>query len=590
MDAITLLTGEDRIDDASTESFGLLFECAPDSRAWQAGKQTLPLSELIGSFDLVKKQAHCLARRLLAEEPQLAGYGQLGILEEVMIRELQKVLHAIHLFRVLENRGVAVCRVSSLTACVAALRQVTTLQSGGLKVEVNATRVDPASRQASIQRALTRLRQNGLKRDSLLTEWHQVMSRIDPYHRRRWAWFARQKKSLAKGGAWFYSTAYTFSRIGLQYEAFVPGGFRYLVGNPLTGGRALDEADHDYHDLYRFAPAVKAPSQVEIALARQKIKQHIEKLPLSGDDALARRMFLESSFFARFMRVHLPQGLFHARLFERFLDEAEPQAVVVGNPVFEGPLLHLARRRGIPTVLLQHGILGDFCQFIVPPVDHYVVRGTFWQNFLAKDAVSRARILNPPAIDREHQPGGTGAKHILYLTASYESEEFFNPADRNEILLALLQVAESIQRELVIRVHPLENVGMYRQVVAELGRHHALDISYVRYSFGAGLDEVVRDSAVAVTFCSTVFLDCLRYKVPVVSFGWHDFSFREQVEKERVFHFAESLEDLKRLVVEALHGALPCFSGKTQPFLDPTDENQIHDFFSRVVHNKVDKV
>lgn len=581
MDEITLLTGEDSIDERVSGPVGLLFECAPDSRVMQAGGQVAPLAELIGTFDAVKQEAQRLARRLLADEPRVAGFGLLGIFEEVVIREMQKILHAIHLFRTLESRGMACCRVKSVTACVAALRQVCFLQPGRLQVETDtATRTNQTGWWTSIQRALTRLRQQGLCAASMEAEWRQVMTRIDPFHRQSWAWFPRRQKPLCKGGAWFYSTAYTFSKIGLLYEPFVPGGFNYLVENPLTCGRALDETGREYHDLYRFAADIDVPTEGMIATARQCIRQHLMETTLDGDDDLARQLFVESAFFAQFLQRHLPQVLFQVRLFERFLDEVEPQAVMVGNPVFEGPLLHLARQREVPTVLFQHGILGDFCQFIDPPVDHYVVRGAFWKDFLSDAAAAKARVLNPPVTSSAGPQEAVRVGHILFLTAPYSTQEFFNPADRDDILLALLRVSGTTRRQLVIRVHPMESVGLYRQVVTALRKRYALDVSGVRYSYGTGLEEVVRESAVAVTFNSTVFLDCLRCHVPIVSFGWHDFSYRKQIEDCGVFHFAQSLDDLQKLIERALNGELPPFNGSTQPFLETTQEQMLRTFFS----------
>ena len=89
------------------------------------------------------------------------------------------------------------------------------------------------------------------------------------------------------------------------------------------------------------------------------------------------------------------------------------------------------------------------------------------------------------------------------------------------------------------------------------------------------ISQSLSQAAAAVTFCSTAFLDCLRLRVPVISFGWHDFSFKRQIETRQVFHFAPSLDGLRRLVQRALQGELPAFNGATQPFLDATPEDKL---------------
>jgi hypothetical protein len=97
----------------------------------------------------------------------------------------------------------------------------------------------------------------------------------------------------------------------------------------------------------------------------------------------------------------------------------------------------------------------------------------------------------------------------------------------------------------------------------------------VTYSQGPGLDDLLARSAVAVTFCSTVFLDCLRYRVPIISFGWHDFSYKRQIEEYGVFHFCNSLGDLERLIGLALCGNLLEFSASAAPFLANTTDDEV---------------
>jgi hypothetical protein len=256
-------------------------------------------------------------------------------------------------------------------------------------------------------------------------------------------------------------------------------------------------------------------------------------------------------------------------LFDRWVESVRPDAVIVGNPVFEAYALHAARRRGIPTILLQHGILGDFCQFVDPPVDHYVVRGEFWKQFLAPAARSRARVLNPaqavPVTSATRADSGT----LVFISAPYATQEFLDERDLDEILAVLVVAALEAGRELVIRVHPLEQVAYYRQRVGGIlaGMPNAPATSY---SQGPGLDDVLGRAAVAVTFSSTVFLDCLRHRVPILSFAWHDFSYRRQIEQWGVFRFAHDLVDLKLLIADGLAGRLNPFAKSAESFLAAT--------------------
>jgi hypothetical protein len=262
-------------------------------------------------------------------------------------------------------------------------------------------------------------------------------------------------------------------------------------------------------------------------------------------------------------------------VFERWLDAAQPAALVVGNPAFEGPALTLAQRRGIPTLVLQHGILGDFCQFIDPPVDHYVVRGAFWRGFLAPPVRPRALVLNPPEPSPAAAPRQLDSpRSILFLTSPYSMQEFWNEADLDDILRSLVATAASERVELVIRVHPLEQAAEYR-VRLETLFGKTLDGVDVTFSQGSGLHSVLSRAAVAVTYSSTAFLDCIKLGVPIVGFDWHHFSYKRQIKEYGVFHFAQSLAHLRELLTEALRGSLQGYRGTIEPFLAKSSAEEI---------------
>jgi len=64
------------------------------------------------------------------------------------------------------------------------------------------------------------------------------------------------------------------------------------------------------------------------------------------------------------------------------------------------------------------------------------------------------------------------------------------------------------------------------------------------------LDSLLANTAVAVTYSSTVFLDCLRHGIPIISFDWHDFAYKSLIEEHNVFHFARDLADLESLAIQ----------------------------------------
>lgn len=546
-------------------SYGLLFQCAPDSSARNEAPKAVPLSDLIGEFDAVKLRAAQIARKLLESEPAIRGVQQLSIFEELVIRDLQQIIHAKTLHDVLIDRGYHRFSISADSPLTESLIAVT--RAFGEQLVPDVRLYSKPRRFASLRRSFRRLVLSGFDRAVVSSELRQALLRIDPYHR-----LPRLSKSkLPKGGGWFYSTAYTFTAIGLLYEPWFPKDFRYLVNNPCTGGVPLKRLGRPFVSPYDYAARGLAPSKGEVETAKEAIRAHLAAVPMSEEDRKLVEIYLGGSGFLNFVNRLLPQGLFQTALFERFVVQAAPEFIVVGNPVFEGYLLHAARRAGIPTIVLQHGILGDFCQFIDPPVDHYVVRGQFWRDFLATPAAQRAQVLNPPHSTGVELNRGK-RERIVFLTAPYTQKSFTDLSDLQDILRTLLLACDASRAPLTIRVHPMEQVSFYVDLLSNLPEAKGVSIEY---SQGNGLLELLSQAAAVVTFCSTTFLDCLHLGVPIISFGWHDFSFKRQIEDKGIFYFAKTLADLHKLVTRSLRSDLPAYSGSTKPFLEPMSEQYL---------------
>lgn len=556
---------------------GLLFECARDSSINLQFHDAVGLTELIGDFDSIKQRAFVLASKLLACEPHLRGVRQLGIFEELVLRELQRILHAQTLHDRLVADGIGVCNFTGPSRLAQDLQWFSRRHGNAMTVTVSEAADYAAS--SGMRRSWQRLCQADFGKSALASEWRQVLDRVDPFHRR--ACFSRNR-SYRRNAIWFYSTAYTFTRIGLLYETYFPEAFEYLAENPQTGGQPLKAIGRTFASPYQFASCDMAPSAGEFAEARENIQAHLRSVALQPGEAVVRDAYFESPGFATFMQRLLPRGLFQTRLFERFVEAVEPAALVVGNPVFEGYALHAANKAGIPTLLLQHGILGDYCQFVDPPADHYIVRGEFWREFLSPGARERALVLNPYEPAHVAESAEKHRRAVVFLTAPYGMQEYWNESDLDDILLALLAACREEQADLVIRVHPLEQIGAYESIMERLAEKTGKEVT-VRYSQGNGLEELLQRAAVAVMFSSTAFLDCLRHKVPVVSFGWHDFSYKRQINERGVFHFCESLAELSGMVRKAVQGGLPAFLLSTEPFLANVPEAEMREEIYRLI-------
>src|SRR5215471_10786838 len=81
-----------------------------------------------------------------------------------------------------------------------------------------------------------------------------------------------------RGGMWFYSPAYTFTKIGLEYEPYFPEKVNFLVEDPATGGKRLRELGREFHWLYAWSRISDIPSVSEVRSLGQRITAAISSV------------------------------------------------------------------------------------------------------------------------------------------------------------------------------------------------------------------------------------------------------------------------------------------------------------------------
>jgi hypothetical protein len=582
---ITLVTGK-LADIKPSGTIGLLCETATDGKFRDKFPDAVGFSEIFGNRSQARHRAYLLANQLVANEPVLRGVQQLRVFEEMLINELERVFLVLNLIDWLRKNRItscALCEESWLFSYARVLGMAEGLSVKALS-QADGSRKHSHPLLARAARVYSRMRSSGVSRSTLYQEYRQFLDHVDPYHRRsalRW----RRRKWRA-GDIWFYTTAHTFTNIGLAFEPYFPAPFNFLVENPGRGGVPLKAVSRSWTSVYEFSSLHFAPSRSEVECFAGRIERHLRNVRLSGLDARAREVFLSGEFFKEFCNRLLPMGLYYTRVFETWVKRVRPRALVVGNPVFEAYALLAARKCGVPTIALQHGTIGADCLASEPPIDYYIVWGKFWQDVLPEKTRNRSQVLNIPYKSEPAAHNKQGCS-LLFLTTSYSMEPFWTESDLDDILAVLLQCALNQCAELIIRVHPLERVGFYRGRIESILSGKERTISII-YSQGGSLDALLARSAVAVTYSSTVFLDCISRGVPIVSFDWHHFSYKRQIEKYGMFHFAKNLAHLRELLTGALHGSLQRYIGTTEPFMANSSEEELRTSIADAV-SKVDR-
>jgi hypothetical protein len=551
---------------------GLLSEFAVDS-PWIRGAETCyGPEELIGSVDAALHSVYPLVTKLLEGAPRPEGFPLLSIFEETLLEQLSYILQAFLLDRWISERKFTICRFGSYSPWLDRLREVQKLTQSGYQIVAEL----PVFQLNAQNRALKRL-------------WtshpgaQEFFWRVTPLWSRCMSGLPRRTKNQPRGGIWFYSTAYNYTKIGLEYEPHLPMPMNYLVENPATGGKRLLEVSREWHSLYAWARVSDIPSPLAVRSMGKRFTAAISAVALSETDSALRAVFLKSEWWQLFITRWLPFLIFNSRVLRRWYASVMPEMIVVGNAGFERALLLQENVRGVPVVMLQHGIMHWVYGVTDEPVDVFLLRGPFFQRCLNERLRRKTLILNFPQNPKPGVPKQPEKVRdsILFITAPYDIPELFHQEDLRDILRSLLRVSHAVGCRLMIRVHPMDKVSSYQQRVAELQQELGV-AAEVSYSQGPGAEEVLARSRVAVLYFSTMFLDCLRHGIPIVSFGWHWFPNKRRFEEEGIFHFARDLENFEGLIKQGADGNLALTAAGLGTFLAPTEPAEIAAFFRQI--------
>lgn len=561
---ITLLTTQDSL--APVEGLaGALVEYAADA-PWLPA-ECVPVTELLGPWEVAKQRAAALVLELLDGEPAIDGVRHLYALKEILIRAAMQHQLTLHLDGWLRTHRIERCIFRAYSPFSEALKQVQDFTES--RYEITAPAPPKRSRLEDAREHFHLKGTAGLRDLPWL-----AAQQLFPLRARL---LQRHSAGLVSPEEWwYYSTFYTFTNIGFAYERALGRQFRFVTELRGSAEKPLKQAGRDWDDLYSFAEREDVPSKKDIEAAQKKLREYLESA--KTQDATAKQLLLRSRELREFFARLLPLTLLQTRALQRWVSKAQPELIVVGNEAWEGCLLQLARARGIPTIVLQHGILGDFYQITAHSGDVIVVRGEFWKEFLSETSRKRSVVLNcdPPKMELH---GGHQGSDLLFATTDYRPQPFWHPADLNDMLAAAATAAFEAKRRLVIRTHPRDSAEVYKNALERICQELRIAPD-VAFSSGPGLDEAIGNSAVVLLYFSTIFLDCLKIGVPVVSPDWHHFAFKDMVRRHGVFQFAHDLKDLRRLLADGLSHGLPVNKSYEQ-FLAQTPAEELRKFFEQ---------
>jgi hypothetical protein len=578
---LTIFSKHSKIEPCE-HAVGFLCECAPDSSVFVTHSSPYTPEQMLGPLRDSEDAAALLSRKLCDDVVEFEGVNLLYVLEEQLIEELTLLARYMHLDRWIEANEFKFVRCPGAPEVIGRLSSLARLTGSHYELAG-----EEQHRSEFVRKLNMHVSREGFGPSALGGLAKRGWDRRFPLVSKLLGAIPHRLFEVPEGGLWFYTTAYNYTSIGLAYERYLPTKLHYLYEDAGTGGRRLREAGRHGLNLYAFARRSDLPSVREVRQYADHIAIALRRTKLVGQASLLRDAYLAGNQFRHFAERLLPLLMLETRAARRFLDAVQPEMVIVGNASFERTLLLQARKRRIPTVLLQHGVVHATYRVVDQPVDVFLSRGEFFRSLLFPSLKDRTVVANAaqPTAAYATDARPDNRSDLLFVAGACDVMPFFHELDLEEIVRALIRAASREQRRLVVRVHPMDSVTAYKRMVTRVARKEPAAPRIV-YSQGPGLEDVLRGSAVAVLYFSTVFLECLRLGIPILSFAWHDFPYKREYEQRGIFHFARNLKDLDEVAARGLRGELPANRGKLQELLAPTSPEVLADLFGAMAPHK----
>jgi UDP-N-acetylglucosamine 2-epimerase len=205
---------------------------------------------------------------------------------------------------------------------------------------------------------------------------------------------------------------------------------------------------------------------------------------------------IEPSLFLLFNSAFV-YAISFVKLMRNVLEIERPNIVIVPDDtgLAGKTLVKLAKKRHIPTLTVQHGTIDDVLNYMDVQSDIIAVWGKISKNLLIENGVppNKLVITGMPVSDmiltRDRKTkslvyekwGISRAKKIAVWTPSpYDGIRSHDSPKINEQTLKTLSAVFRAfpDKQLVVKLHPLDSDKMYKKVLAQIGDKHAIVIKH----------------------------------------------------------------------------------------------------------------
>jgi len=329
-----------------------------------------------------------------------------------------------------------------------------------------------------------------------------------------------------------YSAAAVFSSTMLVYRDML--GEWSPVVNGAAAARPFQRQGVPFRYIWEYRKGNPFPEE--------QIHEHITALMEEVGGQPAKQLLAEMGCIDHWRRYALPEVARLVCMFERMVDDLAPEKIVVANQgsSHEAVLLELTRQRNIPSLMLQHGVFGnDFLDYQPLRTDELWVRGQFWYDIMPTETKKHTRVVGNKK-NKHTAPRRRDA--IIFFSAPVNNSPFMNIDEHRELVQCCQKAACALGRQFVFRVHPRENPSVYSKWLG------GMSSPYHRVEQGGPIEALLDQARMVITFSSTLLMDCLHRSIPLISFEWHPFRYKDRFEEQKIFLFARSLAHLEQLM------------------------------------------
>ena len=210
----------------------------------------------------------------------------------------------------------------------------------------------------------------------------------------------------------------------------------------------------------------------------------------------------------------------YIRAAERVINKFDLRALLVADDqsIAGQAVVRTCHQYQIPTMMIQHGLIANPL-VTMPIVSKYAVLGQQTKDLL----VNRGMLPEKIVVTGLPRNNGQGKKNTCLTNFEGILDSNYDPAkptvtviagpiaDRSFFVMRSIEVANNLQVNVILKAHPTEDIGYYKQKITELG--YDGPISIIK---DVGIDSVLAITNILISYDSTVVMEAMVRQIPVV--------------------------------------------------------------------------